>query len=306
MLIVIAMSRISFCLSLLLFIVCEIAGAQIPIDRLDLKQPTGIAPAYFGPNAFQVPDMLDGRTSDKFTIELYGDAFLGTVTSIPADDVTLDLFAKATIPLFTDRVNIVVWMPLVEWFRSGPEVNAYRRIIFPDRRISGVDFGDAYISTDIQILDERKRGCGMTFRAALKTASGNSFETARCYDSPGYFFDVSVGKDIYASADGRTVFRMAISTGFLCWQTATGRQNDAIMYGMMASLRSGAFMAEVDYGGYVGWESMGDRPMTLKTKLSWSIGRFSIKAMYQAGLADWPFHQVRLGAAYAMPFTLRK
>ena len=281
------------------------AYAQTPILRPDLGTPSLVAPGYFGPNAFPVPDMLDGTTSSDLRVELYGDGFLCSMTRRPSDDITLDLFAKATIPLFTDRVNLVIWMPVVEWFRSGPAVNVLRRVQDPDRWISGVDSGDAYVSTDILILDERKRGCGLVLRAALKSASGNSFGTARVYDAPGYFFDVAVGRDIVKSADGKTVFRTALSAGFLCWQTGNGRQNDAVMYGALASLKTGPFKAEVNYGGYVGWEGKGDRPMTLKTKLSWSIGRCSINAMYQVGFVDWPFHQVRLGAAYSFPLNLK-
>lgn len=282
------------------------AYAQTPILRPDLGTPSLVAPGYFGPNAFPVPDMLDGTTSSDLRVELYGDGFLCSMAGNPTDDITLDLFAKATIPLFTDRVNLVIWMPVVEWFRSGPAINVLRRVQDPDRWISGVDSGDAYVSTDILILDERKRGCGLVLRAALKSASGNSFGTARVYDAPGYFFDVAVGRDIVKSADGKTVFRTALSAGFLCWQTGNGRQNDAVMYGALASLKTGPFKAEINYGGYVGWEGKGDRPMTLKTKLSWSIGRCSINAMYQVGFVDWPFHQVRLGAAYSFPLNLQK
>ena len=299
------MSRI-FSLLVAISLSMAMAYAQTPILRPDLGTPSLVAPGYFGPNAFPVPDMLDGTTSSDLRVELYGDGFLCSMTQRPSDDITLDLFAKATIPLFTDRVNLVIWMPVVEWFRSGPAVNVLRRVQDPDRWISGVDSGDAYVSTDILILDERKRGCGLVLRAALKSASGNSFGTARVYDAPGYFFDVAVGRDIVKSADGKTVFRTALSAGFLCWQTGNGRQNDAVMYGALASLKTGPFKAEVNYGGYVGWEGKGDRPMTLKTKLSWSIGRCSINAMYQVGFVDWPFHQVRLGVAYSFPLNLQK
>lgn len=298
------MSRI-FSLLVAISLSMAMAYAQTPILRPDLGTPSLVAPGYFGPNAFPVPDMLDGTTSSDLRVELYGDGFLCSMVGNPTDDITLDLFAKATIPLFTDRVNLVIWMPVVEWFRSGPAVNVLRRVQDPDRWISGVDSGDAYVSTDILILDERKRGCGLVLRAALKSASGNSFGTARVYDAPGYFFDVAVGRDIVKSADGKTVFRTALSAGFLCWQTGNGRQNDAVMYGALASLKTGPFKAEVNYGGYVGWEGKGDRPMTLKTKLSWSIGRCSINAMYQVGFVDWPFHQVRLGAAYSFPLNLK-
>ena len=298
------MSRI-FSLLVAISLSMAMAYAQTPILRPDLGTPSLVAPGYFGPNAFPVPDMLDGTTFSDLRVELYGDGFLCSMAGNPTDDITLDLFAKATIPLFTDRVNLVIWMPVVEWFRSGPAVNVLRRVQDPDRWISGVDSGDAYVSTDILILDERKRGCGLVLRAALKSASGNSFGTARVYAAPGYFFDVAVGRDIVKSADGKTVFRTALSAGFLCWQTGNGRQNDAVMYGALASLKTGPFKAEVNYGGYVGWEGKGDRPMTLKTKLSWSIGRCSINAMYQVGFVDWPFHQVRLGAAYSFPLNLK-
>lgn len=281
-------------------------NAQTPILPSDLSVPSLVAPAYFGPNAFPVPDMSDGTTSSDLKVELYGDGFFSTMTSSPADDITLDLFAKATIPLFTDRVNLVIWMPVVEWHRTAPAVNALRRVQNPDRWITGVDSGDAYVSTDILLIDERKRGCGLVLRAALKSASGNSFGTARVYDAPGYFFDVAAGRDIIKSSDGKTVFRTALSAGFLCWQTANGRQNDAVMYGALASLKAGPFKAEVNYGGYVGWEGKGDRPMTLKTKLSWSIGRFSINAMHQVGFMHWPFHQLRIGAAYSVPVIPQK
>jgi hypothetical protein len=250
--------------------------------------------------------MLDGSTSGDLKVELYGDGYLCSMTSNPADDITLDLFARATIPLFTDRVNLVVWMPVVEWFNSGPDVNRLRRIQDPERWISGVDSADAYVSTDILILDERKHGYGAVLRAALKSASGNSFGSARAYDAPGYFFDVSIGRNVKTSADGKTVFRVALTTGFLCWQTGNGRQNDAVMYGALASLKSGNFKAELNYGGYLGWEQNGDRPMTLKAKLAWSFGRCSINAMYQVGFMDWPFHQIRLGATYSFPLNLHR
>ena len=87
----------------LALVVLGVANAQTDIVQPNLGVPTKIAPAYFGPNAFPVPDMLDGRTSSELKLELYGDCFLGTTTGSVADDVTGDLFAKLTIPLFTPQ-----------------------------------------------------------------------------------------------------------------------------------------------------------------------------------------------------------
>ena len=288
------------------FILTFMAGAsaiqaQTVIAKPDLGIPSLVAPGYFGPNAFPVPDMSDGTTSSKLKVELYGDWFSSTKGYGLKEDLTLDVFAKATVPLFTDRVNLVLWMPVVEYYESGPVVNMARRIQDPLWHIRGIDSGDAYVSTDILVFDERKSGIGVVLRAALKSASGNSFSTARVYDAPGYFFDVAAGRNMFASEDGRAVLRMAMSAGFLCWQTGNGRQNDAVMYGLIASLKTGQLNVRADYGGYVGWEGYGDRPMTLKTKVSYAMGDFSVDAMYQIGFMDWPFHQFRLGVTYSCP-----
>ena len=290
-----------------MFIICATSlNAQTEISKPNLSIPSRIAPAYFGPNAFPVPDMSDGRLSSDLKLELYGDGFLCQMTSDPTDDITLDIFAKATVPLFSDRVNLVIWMPVVEWFRSAPAVNYLRRIDDPYQTLTGIDSGDAYVSTDILLIDEARRGIGLVLRAALKSASGNSFSTARVYDAPGYFFDIAAGRDIYTSQNKKTVVRLAATTGFLCWQTGNGRQNDAVMYGISSSVKSGSFTGRVDFGGYVGWEGVGDHPVSVKTKASWQINSFSIDIMYQAGIKDWPFHQLRLGTTWSYPILKAK
>ena len=82
----------------------SMAAAQTSLELSDLSSPSKIAPAYFGPNAFPVPDMLDGRTSSELKLELYGDCFLGTTTGRVADDITGDIFAKLTVPLLNSQL----------------------------------------------------------------------------------------------------------------------------------------------------------------------------------------------------------
>ena len=283
-------------LAVLLFLSGIPAFAQTPIIKPDLSVPSKVAPAYFGPNAFPVPDMLDGRTSSMLVAELYADSFFCTMTDNLTDDVTVDLAAKLTIPLFSDRVNLVLWMPMVEYFRTTPYVNSLRRL--EDVSIlSGTDSGDAYVSTDIRILEQDRHGYDLAIRAALKSASGNSFSKGRVYDCPGYFFDASVGRDILKCSDMN--LRVALSSGFLCWQTDNGRQNDAVMYGAMLAFTKGRFNADAALGGYVGWEGDGDRPMTIKTNLSWAFNRLSLVLHHQSGFKDWPYHQFRIGVTYS-------
>lgn len=276
-----------------------VAKGETTIVNPDYDVPSKIAPAYFGPNAFPVPDMLDGRTSSKLKFEFYGDCFLGTTMGRVADDVTGDLSVKLTIPLFTPKVNLTVWMPLFEAFHTSAELNALRRLPEPysTSDIRGMDMGDLYVSTDVQILNQERHKVDMTARAALKTASANEFPKARCYDAPGYFFDVAVGRGFEFSEQSN--LRLAVSTGFLCWQTDNGRQNDAVMYGLLVAYTYKKFTIDTCFGGYVGWEGDGDRPMTLKTNLSYRIGDWSVRVGHQVGFMDWPYHQIRVGATYS-------
>lgn len=279
------------------------AAAQTDIVQPNLSVPTKIAPAYFGPNAFPVPDMLDGRTSSELKFELYGDCYLGTTTGNVADDVTGDLFAKLTIPLFTPKANLTVWMPIFEYFYTSEEVNALRRLPH-NGSLQGMDPGDVYVSADVRILSQERHHIDITARAALKTASANQYAKGRCYDAPGYFFDAAFGRGFQIGADHN--LRVALSCGFLCWQTDNGRQNDAVMYGAHLAYNYKHFTIDTTFGGYAGWEGDGDRPMTLKTSISYRLGDFSLRLMHQVGFMDWPYHQIRFGATYSFDMLGRK
>lgn len=275
-------------------------SAEVPIVAPKLSENTGIAPAYFGPNALPVPDMLDGRVQGALRVELAADGYFGY-----QKDQTADLFAKINIPLWTDRVNLSVWMPIMEWYRMTPERQRTCRL--QDKEvISGHEAGDVYVSTDIQLLKARKYTPDIAFRAALKTASGGSFDKARYFDNPGYWFDLAVGKSMYIGQGASAIenehsmveLRLAGSLGFLCWQTDNGRQNDALQYGVQLFAKVQYVSLRATWGGYMGWEKDGDRPMTVKVQLSGHAKGFEPFVTYQYGIKDYPFHQVRVGLAY--------
>lgn len=278
----------------LLFFLSSTCLAQTSLEVPDLSVPTKIAPAYFGPNAFPVPDMLTGRTSSVWKLEAYVDNYISTIYKWN-EDYTASTFLRLTVPLFSDRANLVIWGPLTEYFHMGRDVCRMRRIN-NDGPVSRFISGDIYISTDFMLLTQEKHGFDIAMRAALKSASGNDFANARYYDSAGYFFDAAVGRDITIIPEQSRV-RLAASGGFLCWQTANGRQNDAVMYGLTASYKYRWLNIAAEYGGYFGWEKDGDAPMTLKTSIAASLGNIDITLGHQVGLTDWPFHQLRIGVA---------
>ncbi|MBR4263778.1 MAG: hypothetical protein IKQ48_04300 [Paludibacteraceae bacterium] len=261
----------------------SVSLAEVPVTAPDLSQPTGIAPAFFGPNAFPVPEMTDGRTYDHLRLEVAADGYFGYQNSR-----TASLFLRAHVPLFTRWANLSVWMPVYEWYSQS------------DGKGSGA--GDAYVSTEVQVLhpdwfhtSKAKYIPQATVRAGFKSASGGQFERRRHFDAPGYFFDLSIGQSLY-HRDWE--FRLAGSMGFLCWQTDNGRQNDAVMYGVQALAKHKYVSVQASWGGYAGWERYGDRPMLLRTRIAGHVRGFEPFVQYQWGIKDYPFHQVRIGLAY--------
>lgn len=298
-------------LILLLGCVCStlVSLGMVPIVSPYLGEPTGIAPAYFGPNVFPVPDMLDGRVQKHLRAEIAVDGYFGF-----QGDKTADAFARVFIPLFTDRVNLTIWMPVMEWYEMTPERQRVCRLQ-DSVSIMGHGAGDAYFSTDIQILRDKRWAPDIALRAACKSASGGQYELARHYDCPGYFFDLSLGKSWYIGDEAMRQkgdeargleLRMAGSAGFLCWQTDNGRQNDAVMYGLQMLVKSQYVSLRTTWSGYVGWEKMGDRPMIIKGRLSGHANAFEPYVEYQYGIKDYPFHMVRVGLAYNIDVLKKK
>ena len=275
---------IVICLLSLLFSLYSLKiQALVPTEKPDLSKPTGIAPAFFGPNTLPIPDMTDGLTYDHLCLELAADGYFGF-----SGDRTADIFARVHVPLFTRWANLSVWMPVYGWYEQY------------DGKGSGA--GDVYISTEIQVLHNEwfhsakaKYIPQMTVRVGVKTASGEQFERKRHYDCPGYFFDLSIGQSIPM---GPVSLRLAGSVGFLCWQTDNGRQNDAVMYGLQARLRQEYFSLQATWGGYVGWERYGDAPMSIKVRAAGHVKGFEPYVQYQYGIKDYPFHQIRVGLVY--------
>lgn len=245
--------------------------------------PTGVAPGFFGPNALPVIDMSDGLTDSRLRVELAADGYFGY-----QGDKTADLFARVQVPLFTRWANLCVWMPVYEWYSQADG--------------TGSGAGDVYIMTNVQVLhnewfktEKAKYIPQMTVRLGMKTASGGQFERKRHFDSPGYFFDLTMGQTIPVK---EVSLRFAGSVGFLCWQTGEARQNDAFMYGLQAKVQHEYVSAQVEWGGYVGWERSGDAPMTIKARVAGHVKGFEPYVQYQYGIKDYAYHQVRVGMVY--------
>lgn len=275
-------------------------AAQTPLDKSPMDRATRISCYYFGPNAFPIPDMSDGRTAGRFRVESSGSVFFGK-----RGDRTADVSLKASVPLWTDRASLSLWMPLTEWWRNTEENIAACRIsdAYRAEAVRGHMPGDLYVGLEMQVLRQGRSPVDGVVRSVLKTASGGGYHLARYYDSPGYFFDASFSR-AFRLETGE--LRFGLSTGFLCWQTDNGRQNDAVMYGMTVGYEGGRIMLSCTLGGYSGWEhhvrdgreTAHDRPMSQKIRLAWKMNRWEVLMGGQVGIRDYPYRQIWLGLAY--------
>ncbi len=264
-------------------------SAQDIITKPDRDRKTHIAPAYFGPNAFPVPEMLDDAISNRLDVSLRGDYFMGDY-----GDHTGSLMATLRIPLFSSRVNLVAWMPVVEHYNLSPLWIEHAPIA-ADTPPQGWTTGTVFLSTDILLWRESRYVPAIAVRAGLRTAAERDMSAARNYDCAGYFFDASLGKEFTLNRAIFRSLRIAAGGGFLCWQTDNGRQNDATMYAVKLTLRFPHITVSQDLRGYAGWEHDGDCPMVMKTAVNASFNRYTPYIEYQKGLKDYPYQQFSLG-----------
>lgn len=269
-------------------IVGLVLATSLPVSADDENQ---MSTQYFGPNALPVPDMLDGTVSQRVYAELSYDYYAGKYGS-----ATHDIFAKVNIPIFSPRINLSLWMPIVEYYRNTERSVEYQH---PQKvKMSGFEFGNVYITTDLHILKQKKVCPDMTLRAGLITASGGSDQYGRYFDSPGYFFDTSVAKTFHMSHERQSDMTFICNLGFLCWQVGSNSQNDAFMYGVKAKYDESRFTASLAWQGYSGWIGNGDRPMVVKASFIYKIKKFRPMLVYQYGIRDYPYQQFRVGLGY--------
>lgn len=260
---------------------------QIPFYAL-AQSDKPIAPAFFGPNAFKVPEIHFGKTSEDFLYE-FGSSLYKTRDFSLTEDFNADVFFKLTAPLFSKRVNLTIYGEAMDIYENSLEANSIRGLSVPTK---GHEFGEIYIGTEIWLLSQEKNNVNITMRSVLKSAAGGSAVKRRYYDSPGYFFDLIVGKE-YMISD-KAFVNLAATSGFLCWQTSLCGQNDAVMYGLAANCRVNDVELKAHWGGYVGWRKENDCPMTLRADFLLHRKFCDFRLHYQKGLIDWPYSHIAL------------
>ena len=255
-------------------------------------QTVNYSPAFFGPNANPVPEFGQATVTDRTTVRLSGDYHFGF------GDQTANATLTVEMPLLPECVSLKVWASMLEHYRVTQDVYDLRQM--QGGSLNGSANGDIYVQTRIRILKERRMAPAIVLNSTLKSASGTHFEQRRYFDTPGYYFDLEVGKSFALNNRMVSTIRVVADLGFLCWETTGSTQNDAPMYGGKIILSNALIDFENTLSGYYGWMNNGDAPLVYTTKLTFKQPKIHFFAQYQYGIHDFPYHHVQAGIS--VPF----
>lgn len=255
-------------------------------------------PAFYGPNALPVPDMIDGTADGLLKIEAGYDYVAGY-----SDNTTHNINLYANVPLFTKRVHLRLFVPpVIEfWQHSAGSLAHYG---LSEESQKGHVGGDIYVATDIHVLIEEISKVNVVLTAMIKTASGDDSEHLRYFDVPAYHFYGTVSRTFHFDNSVISSLNAAAMIGFSCWQIDRHRQNDAALYGLQLSAEGKHYRLSVNARGIYGRLHDGDAPTVIKTRLDFKFKRWSPYIAYQHGLYDYPYNFYSAGVQYSIP--LRK
>lgn len=244
-----------------------------------------MSPKFLGPNALPVPESTKGRIAETGLDLEYDQHF-------QKGEQTHSIRLHGVIRLFSNRVALdLAWIGL-EYYKSNEAIRDLRAS--RDFDGEGTSTGDLYIGTHVKLLQDHHYLPDVVFNFTMRTASGSNLEAARFTDTPGYYFDLSAGRDFRISERSETTIRPFFQAGLYVWQTYEDlhRQNDAILYGMGSELKHRKTQLEISLRGYHGYLNNGDRPLIWLSRIGYQVGKNRIDLVFEKGLHDYPFNRL--------------
>ena len=250
------------------------------------------SPAYMGPNALPVTEISNGTIYPEAYFEGAVDAHFSQ------GDDTQNIYGKLYFPFLDCKVAFQSYVVALEHYQMTEETRDERYA----RTYSGEGWigGDIYLGALIQIVKDRGKWPDILFTANFKTASGGKLHDARYTDSPGYSFDLSIGKSYILKGNEQKNLRPYIMLGFYSWQTHREdyMQNDAFLYGAGLDWNIKRLLIANQLGGYAGYIDDGDKPVVYRLKFLIQRPKWNYKFAFQQGLNDFEYSSFRISAAF--------
>ena len=248
-----------------------------------------ISPGFMGPNALPVPEISKGRVNNELRLET------GLQGHFSPGDKTYNTYMDLNLNLAKDRVSLLVYGYLAEHFAMDTLTRDKRMLSGFYYNPEGWAVGDVYFGTEIQLWKAENSFADVMLRMITRAASGGKEGAARYTDTPGYYFDLSLGKT-------KTFEKMAMRTnfmlGFYVWQTNILGQNDALLYGIGSDFIFEKFDISTSLDGYIGYIDDGDKPMLWRVEFNRKREKIDYLVQYQLGLIDNDYHAIKLSLIY--------
>jgi hypothetical protein len=247
-----------------------------------------VSPGYLGPNALPVPGLVDGRVAGRIAVE---PEF--AVHTQPGE-ITAGGGLRVFYPVADGLAALEFSHVTVEYYKTDTLIRDER--FARSEHVEGIATGDINLATYLTLV-KNQRWPDMALRINLRTASGSKLSDARFTNSPGYFFDLSAGKNITPKSDQvNPVIRIYGTLGFYVWQTnlENNRQNDAFLTGLGAKLTHGKQSIGAEAAGYFGYLKMRDDPVVLRCKYELSGEKNGLRIQYQKGVHSIYHHSLSL------------
>lgn len=260
-----------------------------------------ISPAYMGPNAIPVPKLKNGNLQENISFEL------ATEYHHNNGDKTYNLFTELFLPIVKNKVALNINVVPVEYYKLDTITRDKRRS--REYNPEGFAGGDFYISTLIQLLTEKNILPDALLSINIKTASGTNLGGARYTESPGYFFDLALGKTIIENRQKLNFIKIYGQLGFYSFQTNKRDyyQNDAFTYGLGLELNFKRFIIKNNFSGYYGYINNGDRPLVYRFIIQNQNSKFvNYKFMLQHGINDFDYTTIRIATTFNLSNLLTK
>ena len=242
------------------------------------------SPKYFGPSAFPIPELRNGRVSESYEVEIRPQYhyYVG--------DQTTDVYLRMLLPLVRGKagleINFIPWEKYKLTAETQEERNAAERECPPYEKYSG----DVVLTAFFQLLQDNEWIDAM-IDFSIKTASGGRLCDARFTDAATYWFNLNIGRDLAGYSYDKYYLRLIASSGFYCWMTnsLTHRQNDAWAYGIGLTGGLDKVTVSTDISGFNGYNGNGDSPLIWRNNVKLEFNKNVISFRYNHGIRDYMY-----------------
>ena len=147
--------------------------------------------------------------------------------------------------------------------------------------------GDLNLAVNFNLLNKLRDKIQLAFRFGFRYATSDGVEAARMTNTPGYFFDLSMGKKFSPTSK----WKLIAMTGFYVWETNNDRprlyQDDAYLAGLGVEFNKNKFRLQTCFAGYFGYvEGYNDDPIAYRLNIEKKFKRNTLLFRFQQGLND--------------------